>query len=115
MDAIPEELTSSSSDPSDPRAAHCATFLFSERLTLSFFRDVATKCRNIAEEVLIPDGNPIKARIAKALSDLGDESDELGDEPPLGVSGRNAMLWRVGEGHVNTLVRVYFRVRHAVK
>jgi hypothetical protein len=113
VDAIPEDLTLASGS-SDSRVAHCATLLLSERLTLSFFRDVAAKCRNIAEEAVL-DGNSIEARIAKALSDLGGELDEPGDEPPLGVSGRNAMLWRVGEGHVNALVRVYFRVRHGVK
>jgi hypothetical protein len=113
VDAIPEDLTSAS-DSCDSRVAHCATLLLSERLTLSFFRDAAAKCRNIAEEAVL-DGSPIDARIAKALGDLGGELDEPGDEPPLGVSGRNAMLWRVGEGHVNALVRVYFRVRHGVK
>ena len=35
-----------------------------------------------------------------------------GDAPPAGTEGADAMAWRCGRSHVDTLVRAYFRIRH---
>ena len=110
-DAIPEELTREprADQVADARAATCAVQMLSERLTLSFYLAATERALAIGERVV--DGTHVSVKEAVA-AELGEVGPEIGDEPPAGVEGRQAMAWRAGDAHVETLVRAYFRIRH---
>ena len=110
-DAIPEELTLEprADQVADARAATCAVQMLSERMTLSFYLAATKRALAIGERVV--DGTHVSVKEAVA-AELGEVVPEIGDEPPAGVEGRQAMAWRVGDAHVETLIRAYFRIRH---
>ena len=111
-DAIPEELTrhDGDGDDADRRAAAAATQMLSERLTLSFYLDATERALAIAAGVV--NGSHETLREAVRAAELGGEGG--GDAPPAGTEGADAMAWRCGRLHVDTLVRAYFRIRHGV-
>ena len=110
-DAIPEELTRhDGDDDADRRAAAAATQMLSERLTLSFYLDATERALAIAAGVV--NGSHETLREAVRAAELGGEGG--GDAPPAGTEGADAMAWRCGRLHVDTLVRAYFRIRHGV-
>ena len=110
-DAIPEELTRhDGDDDADRRAAAAATQMLSERLTLSFYLDATERALAIAAGVV--NGSHETLREAVRAAELGGEGG--GDAPPAGTEGADAMAWRCGRSHVDTLVRAYFRIRHGV-
>ena len=113
-DAIPEELTRhDGDDDADRRAAAAATQMLSERLTLSFYLDATERALAVAGGVA--NGAHETLREATKAAGLGRAGDEGGgDAPPAGTEGADAMAWRCGRSHVDTLVRAYFRIRHGV-
>jgi hypothetical protein len=83
--------------------------MLSERLTLSFYLTATERALAIGERVVDGTHAGVKEAVAAELGEVGPE---IGDEPPAGVEGRQAMAWRAGDAHVETLVRAYFRIRH---
>ena len=115
-DAIPEELTRHDDESSDAdrRAAAAATQMLSERLTLSFYLDATERALAVASGVVNGAHETLReATKAAGLGRAGDEGNP-GDAPPAGTEGADAMAWRCGRPHVDTLVRAYFRIRHGV-
>ncbi len=112
-DAIPEELTRhDGDDDGDRRAAAAATQMLSERLTLSFYLDATERALAVAGGVANGAHETLREAAKAAGLGLGDEGG--GDAPPAGTEGADAMAWRCGRSHVDTLVRAYFRIRHGV-